>query len=462
MASLGIDGLASGLQTTDIINQLMKIEAGPQTLLKSKQSSAQNVVTALQGINSRLAALSDAAAEAAKASNWTSFKATSSVSSVTAAAGTDAVEGSITFSVDQVAKKQVSLSAIAADGAALGAANPPTLSVKKSDGSIVTVTAASNSLEDMAAAINDSGTGVSATAVRVTGGDTPTYRLQFTGTATGTDGSFAVYLGDEAAVTAETAPRLDASVATAASNAQITLWKGTAYEQVLTQSSNTFDDLLTGVSVTVSAPTASGETATVSVAPDASGVKDLAKTLVGTLQTVFSDITSRTATVTGTNADGTTKVTGGILTGDLGMQQLRSALVEAATYPVGGASPSTVGVILKRDGTVSFDEAAFAKALADDPDGTAAFIQTLATRVQDTADAYSDPYDGTLTLRITGQQSLVKDYTSQIEDWDRRLELRRTALQTTYSALEVTLSNLNSQSTWLAGQLSSLTSSTSS
>ena len=46
--------------------------------------------------------------------------------------------------------------------------------------------------------------------------------------------------------------------------------------------------------------------------------------------------------------------------------------------------------------------------------------------------------------------------TKRIGDWDVRLAARQTALQTQYSALEVALSKLKSQSTWLAGQLSTL------
>ncbi len=45
---------------------------------------------------------------------------------------------------------------------------------------------------------------------------------------------------------------------------------------------------------------------------------------------------------------------------------------------------------------------------------------------------------------------------TRIEDWDRRLAVRKEGLQRTYAALEVTMSNLTSQSNWLAGQLETL------
>ena len=129
-----------------------------------------------------------------------------------------------------------------------------------------------------------------------------------------------------------------------------------------------------------------GDTVTISVAPTPSKVSDLAKNLVGSLSVVLSDIDSRTATTTTTNANGTTSVKGGLLTGDSGVRSVRQQLIQAATYPVDGTSPSSVGIIIGRDGTVTFDEEKFAAAVTDDPVGTAAFVQALATRVQDAAD----------------------------------------------------------------------------
>ena len=103
------------------------------------------------------------------------------------------------------------------------------------------------------------------------------------------------------------------------------------------------------------------------MAADAPKVSDLAKNLVGSLSVVLSDIDSRTATITFADANGATSVKGGLLTGDSGVRSVRQKLVEAATYPVDGASPSSVGIVLGRDGTVTFDAEKFATAVAKDP-----------------------------------------------------------------------------------------------
>ena len=476
MATLGIDGLVSGLDTTSLINQLMQVEAAPQTLLKSKQSSAKSFVSALQALNTKVASLAENAAKVAKPASWNAFAATSSATSVTAKAGETAQAGSVSFTVDAVAKAQVSVSRETLDNSSLVAGIPPAVTVRGGDGTLVTVQPTSGSLQDIARAINNAAdAGIKATVVRVSGGENPTYRLQFTGTSTGAEGSFEVYAGTKEAVEAavladdaeprETGPalnalRIDATPVTTATDAQITLWKGTAAQQVYTQSSNTFSGLLTGVDVTVTKVTAAGEDpATVTVAQDTEALKKLASGLVGALGVVLSEVASRTAVTTTTESDGTTKVSGGLFTGDSAVRAIQQQLVEAASYPVDDVSPSTVGFTLGKDGTFTFDEATFTAALADDPAKVQAVISGLADRLATVAKNASDKYEGSLTLKIQGQESLVKDMGTQIEDWDRRLAVRREGLQRTYAALEVTLSNLNSQSSWLAGQLSSLSAS---
>jgi len=456
MGSLGIDGLVSGLNTTDLINSLMSLEAAPQAALKTKQSALQSTVTALQGLNVRVQSVQTSAAKAADPANWNAMTATASSKSVAVSTTSAAQAGTLNFTVGAVATRQVSLSAAVTDGSQLAADNPPTFTVQNADGTMVSVTAQSNSLGDIAHAINDSDLGITATAVRVSGGDTPSYRLQFTSQSTGTDGSFELYVGTEADVVAGTATRLDSDVATSAKDASVVLWKDTPYEQTVTQSSNTFDSLLDGLSVTLGANSEVGEDVTVTVATDATKVNALASDMVNALSVVISEIASRSSTTTTTGADGRTVITGGLFTGDSSVRNILDQLTNAAVYPVDGRSPASIGIDISRTGEVSFNKDTFAAAMADDPEGVAALVQGIASRLEGAAKTISDSRDGTLTTTIATNQDMVKSYGSQIENWDLRLETRRATLQATYSALEVTLGNLQSQSTWLAGQLASL------
>jgi flagellar hook-associated protein 2 len=443
VAAFGVDGLISGLETTTLINQLLQIEAAPQTLLKSKQTEANALVTALQALNTKVAALGEAATKAAKADSWQAAKATSSHAGVTASVtGSSTQAGSITFTVEQVAASQVSTTAVVPLDGTVTTGDPITITRGTET---VTVEPTSGSLQDVAAAINAADAGVRATIVRGTAADgTPGYRLQLTGTETGaTAGAFDV-TGLDGVQTVR--PPKDAVIVLGETGDRIT------------QSSNTFEDLVLGVDVTVTAG-AVGESVSLTLDRDTEALTKLASGLVEALGAVLSDISTRTATTTTTDSSGHTVVRGGVFSGDSTIRSLQQALMSAASNPVDGSSPSVAGISIDRYGTFSFDEEAFAEALAADPEKVQSIVAGLAQRVADVADDTSDSYEGTLTKKIQGRQDEVKDLGEQIAAWDLRLAQRREGLQRTYSQLEVTLSNLQAQSSWLAGQLASLSAS---
>ena len=66
---------------------------------------------------------------------------------------------------------------------------------------------------------------------------------------------------------------------------------------------------------------------------------------------------------------------------------------------------------------------------------------------------------GTVTTAITGRNDGIRRMEDSIEAWDMRLELRRTTLTRQFTALEVALSQMAGQSSWLAGQIGTLSTS---
>ena len=452
-----IDGLVSGLKTTDLIDSLITLQAGTQSLLKTKQSTASSLVTALQSLNTKVASLAEQAAKTAKASSWDAVKATSSAPGVSATVADGAQPASLNLRVTAVAASQTSLVTLPAAGD-LGATPSFTLT---RGGTTTTVTAASGAMADVVAAFNASGTGVRATAIKVPDLDaqgqptgTTSYRLQLTGTETGTANGFTVALAG-----AGGAQPLALETTRAASDAAITLFAGTASARTLSSSSNTFDDLMTGVDVTVSAVTApDASDVTLTVASDGAALRSLGSNLVSNLNLVLNEIGSRTKSTTSTAADGGTLVTGGLFSGDATIRFLQQTLQSEASAPVGGVSPADVGVVIGKDGSFTFDQEKFDAALAADPQKVQTILTTVAERLAKTAKGASDTGTGSLTLTIQSQQSLVKDLGTRISDWDDRLAARRESLVRTYAALETSLSNLNSQSSYLASQIAALTS----
>lgn len=455
MGSLAIDGLVSGLNTTDLINQLMVVESQPQTLLKAKVATTQTLVSAFQSLNTSVASLASYAKATARPTATDLFTAAASAPSVTVAAGTGATAGQLDLSVTSIAKAQVSVTAAMSQWPD----SPATFTIVKADGTRVELTALSTSISDIADAVNSSTAGVKASRVSAgTDGTNPLYRLQLSSIATGTDGAFQIFRGSAAEVTAGTATNLltatGAATVQAASNASVTLWAGTAAEQAITSASNTFTDILPGVSVTVSKIESSA--VSVTVAKDIAGVGRLAENLVGNLTSVFNFIASKSTVTRGTDSTGSATTTAGVFTGNSSVRDVNANIMSAATAPVGGRSPSEIGIAITKDGGVTYDAVKFAAAMAADPVGTQAMLRTISDRVATAADAASNQYTGSITQAITGQQTSLKSLGEEIDRWDVRLAAQRSGLEATYAALEVTLSNMKAQSSWLESQLSAL------
>ncbi|TFD72243.1 flagellar filament capping protein FliD [Cryobacterium sp. Hb1] len=457
--SLAVDGLISGLDTTALINSLMTLEAGPQNQLKARVSSSNTLVTALQGLNTSIASLAMLANKSATTDSLNIYAATSSSATVTTSASSNAATGSLDIVVDQLAQAQSGVTA------AMTEASTVDYTLVASDGTETAITAASTKLDDVVAAINAAEAGITATKI-ASGTDAAgvtQYRLQLVADETGRSGAFALHAGTSAMVADGTSSNMltapGAALIRTAQDASVTLWKGTAAEQAMTSSTNTFADLLPGVAVTVSA--VSVDPVTVRVSRDDAAVSSLAKGLVDSLNGVFALISTKSAVVNSTDSTGKAIVSGGVFSGDSTVRDVKQLILNAASSPVDGRSPSEIGISITKTGTLQFDADKFATAMKNDPEFVKLVLSEISSRVATAATSASDKYDGMITSKITGQESLVKSLGTQIDSWDLRLASRRSTLERTYAAMEVQLSNMNAQSAWLTAQVSALTSSTS-
>ena len=440
MATSSISGLASGLDTASIINQLMQLEAIPQSRLRDQQTAENNVIKALRSLNTDTALLASSAAKLAKASTWQTLKATSSSSAVTATATSSASASSFTVVVGQLAKAgQTSYgSDLALDANVLTVPTDPVV-LTAADGTTHTISTGTGTLADLAAGINAAKAGVTATTVKT---GTNTYRLLLTADTTGA--GTAIGLTNVSLGTATTDTGQDA---------QLTVGGIAASSKT-----NTFTDLVPGVTVTLAPTAKNGDTSTVTVAQDSSGVKSSVSALVDQVNALLTSIDTQTAGKTSTSA-------AGVLAGDPTARSLRSAVLDTV-FGDGTTSLAQYGIQTDRNGKLVFDGDKFAAAYAADPAGVAAKFTSAGTtpsaadgwaaRVATVAKAATDTYTGTITSAITGHTTTVDRLTKSISDWDDRLELRRSTLERQYTALETALSNLQGQSNWLAGQISSL------
>jgi flagellar hook-associated protein 2 len=445
----GLPGLGSGYPTTELIAELMAIDRNSQTLIKNKVTSNTTTVTALQELNAKIAALGVLAAKLDKPSELDNLTATSSGAGASGTVGIGASAGQIDVLVTALAKSQATVT-----GAKTAWAGS-VITITGASGAPVELTAASNSLDDIVTAVNASATGVTATKVAagVDGAGVPQFRLQFTGKETGAANAFTVLEGTAGAgVDVLTQP--GAAAVRVASDASLTLFAGTAAEQVITSKSNTFAELLPGVAVTVSAVSATP--ATITVSRNAEKTTDAAKGLIAAVNDAIAFITARTVATASVDANGNAYTAGGAFTGDRTVRDVNQKVLAAASAPIDGISPSEYGISITKTGTMEFNAEKFAAALAKDPAKTQAAVAEIATRLVVATDSISNKTTGSITTKINGQEFTIKSLKEEVSKWDDRLEKRQANLERYYTAFEVSMGKLNAQMTWLTDQVNAL------
>lgn len=307
-------------------------------------------------------------------------------------------------------------------------------------------TTSGTTLQEIVNAVNSAGNGYSAMAVNTGSG----YRLQLTADETGAGSTLDTGTGEFGT--------MSFTELTAGQDAILTV-KGDdpTNDLTITSSDNTFEDLLPGVTVTVNDVT--DGPVTVSTETDVEAITESVDELVTKLNDLFSRIASSTAN----NPDGQRTVLQGNREARRASDQLRNALV-GPVEDNAFTSVGLAGIELTRDGTLTFDKAAFAEALASDPDSLSAlFTDPTGTgqpgaldRLITASEAATSVGSGYLYTAGEAADQRIDDYGRQIDAFERRLEIRESTLRRTYANLEVALGGLQQQSSWLASQLATL------
>jgi flagellar hook-associated protein 2 len=94
--------------------------------------------------------------------------------------------------------------------------------------------------------------------------------------------------------------------------------------------------------------------------------------------------------------------------------------------------------------------------------GTFTYIPGVAARLDAAASEAIDFGTGSITTAISGRRQRMSEIDTRISDWDVRLASREATMRRQFAAMETALGKLRDQSNWLAGQLASLPTSSSS
>lgn len=437
-------GLASGIDSAALIDALVKSAQVPITKLQTQKSNFSSQSKQISDIKTKLTTLQTATAALDTKSEALGNKSTSSnanVMSVTAAGG--AAMGTFKVEVTSLAQSERTYSNPVSGQSTAGLVGTGTLSLKVGSGDAVDVEiTADDTLDSVAKKINASGAAVSAGVVNDGKGN---YRLQVSGTQAGAANAIAFTEGGSLSLGLtdplnEKQPAADAVV------------KVDGIE--ISSASNTVSGAVPGVTLNLTDLGSS----VVKVDRDSDGLK----TKLSTFVTAYNDVMKTlNAAFTFT---GVTKGTD-TLAGDTTMKQLQSQLRNMVSRVSSNGDSSltmlsSIGISSSRDGTLTFDDAKYTKAVAKDYEGVASLLAGrtdgtgLMKQISDGLTSYTKA-DGSLKVKIDSLAQRNKNIDKTITSMQSRIDKYQETLEKQFTALEQTIGGLNSQSSSLNSILAS-------
>jgi flagellar hook-associated protein 2 len=461
-------GIGSGLEVEEIITKLVALEKRPLENLETKAATIETKISAYSNIKSLVSTLEDAAAKLALDSGWNTLAVKSS-NDAAVSVSVSGVASATSFSVgvQQLAKAQSTVSTSIAAGASigtgtltleLGAWNAGVFTAGTAAAVNVTV-GATDTLAQVAAKINDSGSGVVATVLSDASGERLMLRSKDTGAVSGfritaadgdgnnTDSAGLSRLAFD--LSAGTAYGMGANTFQAAQDAKATI-NGIA----VTSAKNQLVGSIAGMTISLNEVTTADALIT-STVDKASMTKNLQE---------FVDAYNAVNTLLAesTKYDDATK-TRGELQGDGTTVGLRNSLRGMLTGGVEGGTFKTlsdIGISLGRDGNLTINGSKLNTAMDDLDNVKKLFIQRnddgtstgLAARLK----AYTSnllSFDGLINSKT---DALAKESERNLELQDKvnkRAEVAEARLRKTYTALDVKMGTLTALANYMDQQV---------
>ena len=326
----------------------------------------------------------------------------------TATVGTTAIAGNYQFFVEKLATRdQMSLGGLTADK--LGKPDSGSLSIGQDGKSFSIDLSAAATLDELAAAINGAtdNSGVKATLVRSNGEVSLVLSSEKTGAAnainlSATDNS--VLAGKQMLSTAQ--------------DAEVRL--GGKSGMLLTNASNTFENVIDGVSLTFNKVHQAGEQAlSIDIGQDKTATKEKAQTFATALNTLMSSFDTLTAS--GGEEGGR-----GVLAGDSSIRAIETMLNQVVRKQYGGVSLTEFGISADRNGKLVIDSARFEKAVAANPEG----FEKLFTG----KDNLLESIDKNLTVYTSSANGLMKARKDSLNNQLRRVDEQFESIQQQYDS----------------------------
>lgn len=438
-------GVGSGLDLNQIVTDLVNAERVPkenrfnqrEQRIEAQISAFGNLTNGIEQLGGALSRLSGfELSQSASVSD-------SSVARVSAD-GT-AANGNFTLEVNQLAQAQTLASAPGDFTDADAEVGAGQLEIQVGGGNAVTINVEQgDTLRDLRNAINEAEAGVTASIVNDGNGA----RLVLSANETGADNTISVSATEDPAGSG--LARLDGTnlVETRAAQDAEAVINGLT----VTNSTNTLDDTLEGLSI---------ELRSVSDSPVAVSVSEdqdqLQQALQGFIE-AYNGLVGQTRELTSFNPD---SEEGSVLTGDSTVRGIRSrlgnTLIQSAQVPDASAQTlASLGIVSNRDGTLSLDTDRFNQAMETDGFETVAeVVRDISSRMEGVTSSFVGP-DGLINARTDGLRNDLERISEQRENLNFRLERLEERLIGQFSRMDSAVAQMQSTGDFLMGQLANM------
>lgn len=349
-------GIASGLDTNSIIEQLMAIERNPIVLMEQRQAGYQSRADAWSSITTQMSSLRTSVDSLGDLSDFDDLVAvrSSNEDAAEVTVSTGGSSGNLSFTVDQLATShQVASTTTYTSTADSVGAGTLTLSLGGVDHEFTT--SAGTTVENLAAEINDAEIGVTANALQI---DDTTVKLVLSADETGEANQFtAAGLG-----TFETVSE--------GQDAIVTMGADPLTQIQVKRSSNTITDLVPGVEVLLKETTT--DPITIEASRDLDAAVERVQGFVDALNGVMSEIETQTLFDEEGDNDGP-------LIGDGTLRTIEGELISEVTNLIDSLGTdrnyaASLGIEYTIDGVFELDTATLREAMEEDFDDVAAFF----------------------------------------------------------------------------------------
>lgn len=459
MAVVRFGGIGSGLDTSSIIDALIsqqrKVQIEP---IEKRLTTLNESVDALNELKGLLSTLSEKASAFRTLNGGALSKLVSSSneSVATAAVSNIASSGNYSLSVTSLAtrgsssfnERYTSSSDVLISGINdLDLEDDRTIAVDVGGESVEITVSSTTTVSDFISQFNSQSTQGRASLINVGTSSIPEYAISISANTEGTElgsvsitggGSVAAFIADRTSVSA--------------TDAEFTM---TGISGTITRSSNTFSDLIDGVTISLSGT----GTTNISVSVDSDTTKAKVRELIEAYNAIIEYVAENDQITLEQDGSDMKPVFGAL--SDVGVDD---SLIDSLRSVIRGTSNESgsvriladLGITTNRDGTLSFDEDTFDNAVSSDPTGVANLLESLGEEFGAPATgtlAQYTKFGGLLDITLNQQSESVRSNQQKLSDLEKQLSETEQQLITRYAALERIIGSLQSTQSALAGLL---------